>query len=546
MNKSDFRFYTDDFQIKKAKDKDGNDILRIAGIASKEERDSQGEVLKIDGMDLTSFKNGFVNFNHFKSPEYIIGQITKAEKRGKELYVEAELFGELEKARAAYKLTEILEKRKSDRRMQFSIEGKALERDPMDQGVVSKSKLTNIALTLNPINGSTLAQIMKGEVSFEDSLEDPEFSKSEDGFIVDVIDDSGNRITVDKSYNIEVTKAATTTSHEALIPESVDKDMKVQEYEEKKLSKSFFINDKQDNFTSVLKKSEIYDFFFKAIPNIDIESAKRLYQILENQNDKDTMAITKEELQKAFDNLESLASMDIEKGADGGEMTPINFMKSCITKGMSKDDMMKAMKEKYDDMDEEEMEKMYESNFAKKDDSEVKKSEENSELEEIKAKLEKAEAELAEIKKAEDNESDNFEKSISSINKSVAEGFSQVNEILKSFAEDNTNLKDALEKSEQNYQDLANKSQAPKSIQTKNYIQKADDVESENKLNINVPEHRKYIIQKADELIDWNAVESGDKLEKSYGEEVSTFGFGGGMGATMRNRLIKAGIQIEG
>ena len=87
---------------------------------------------------------------------------------------------------------------------------------------------------------------------------------------------------------------------------------------------------------------------------------------------------TTETLQKAFATLEDLAKINdnLSKGdmslgnvsagsKDGGETEPINYMKSLYNKGMSKDEVLKAMKDKYEGMDDEKMEKIY-NHFYKK------------------------------------------------------------------------------------------------------------------------------------------------------------------------------------
>mgnify|MGYP000234621856 CR=1 FL=1 len=81
MSKIDkFKFFVP-VDISKAKDENGNEIMRIAGIASTIDRDSDDEILDPSGFDLSYFmKNGFINWHHQtnNSPESIIGEPTVA------------------------------------------------------------------------------------------------------------------------------------------------------------------------------------------------------------------------------------------------------------------------------------------------------------------------------------------------------------------------------------------------------------------------------------------------------------------------------------
>jgi len=148
--------------------KKSDEEWRIAGVASTENKDFQGEVIKIDGLDISTLeKNGFFNEDHRKGFQNILGKIDKAEKRdddkaGKHLYVEGRLFKTQPGAQAAWNIMNELEKSNDlSKRMQLSVEGKIFKRAGKDKKTIVKAKAENVALTLNPINDHTFASMLK-------------------------------------------------------------------------------------------------------------------------------------------------------------------------------------------------------------------------------------------------------------------------------------------------------------------------------------------------------------------------------------------------
>jgi len=582
----DFKFYSNSFDLVKAKDDDGNEIMRIGGIAATEDIDQQDEVLLVEGMSIDNLVGGLANWQHqsLKNPASIVGIISKAEKRKRGLYLECDLFPEHDMSKSVYKLTKMLNKSSSKQKMAFSIEGKAIERDSFNPKRVTKSIISAVAITPTPVNKSTFAQIIKGEVSMDDSLLDPEFEKSEPNggktLIVDIVDDSGTRIMVDSDYNLTTEKALTSESGSALIEESV-------EGSTKKINKSFFINDENVNFTTILEKSQVYDYFLKAIPEITPNASKRLFTTIvalnKTQGSIMPEQITLETLKKAFENLNILSQMDaseLEKGSSmqtpneetqGGKMTTIEKMSSMVEKGCSKEDIMKAMKEdKEENYDEEEMEKMYESNFGKKKDD-MKKSEESIEDKLAKAqetldllKAEKAKEDEALVKsetletiEAKSNVEElikglqsNFEEKISSF-ETLIKGVISDNELLKSQSsakeDELRKAQDVLEKAQSDYNELANEAKKPKSIQTQAFIQKGETPETfggaSEKMSV---QNRKAILAKADSFIDYDAIDAGNKLEKAYALSLDKYQFEGQVPQGMIKRFRENGIELVG
>jgi hypothetical protein len=582
-NNIDFRFYTEGFTIKKAKDEEGKKVMRIGGIASTNDLDAQGEVLLVEGMDISRLEGATCNWQHqsLKNPASIIGIITKAEKRiGKGLYLECTLFDDSQMAKDVYDLTRRLNKASTKQTMAFSIEGRATHRDEINPKIVTKSIITSTAITPTPINRNTFAEIIKGEVSFEDSLQAPEFEKSKNGLIVDIETKKGNRYTVDEDHNIVIEKAMSSSNSTTIESESLDNEEVNLEYNDKKTKKkkkpkkSFFINEESDNFKGKLNKSQVYDYFLNSIPNLSIGSAKTLYQTVEvlQKSEGNTMSeITKEKLEKAFAILNQVAdsSEDLAKGYN-----PKEFMKSCYDKGMEKSDIFKAMKEKGDDMSDEDMEKEYESEFAskKKEGKEDKKEDkvEKSETKEmtLEDKISKAQSDLEALQAQKDEltksevvetpKEDNTELTKSLINSLESKfdtKFNALGEILKSFQSENESIKTLLStketelaKSEAEREELANKPNAPKSITTKEYLEKGDVSQGKSNGLVLDPanmDHRNIILEKGDLMINWSGVEEGNLLEKSFANDLENFQYGtGGVTAEMREKFNKNGYII--
>ncbi len=143
-----------------SKSEDGE--WKIAGLASTDAVDRQGERIMQKGVDLTPIeqKQGFFNFDHDNSPENTIGAIDGYNQSQEGLYVHGRLFKNHTKAKAVYEIMSSLGK--SDQgRVGLSVEGKVLERDKENPSVITKCQIKNVAVTLNPVNTNTYADIVK-------------------------------------------------------------------------------------------------------------------------------------------------------------------------------------------------------------------------------------------------------------------------------------------------------------------------------------------------------------------------------------------------
>jgi len=178
----DFKFLV---PVDITKSEDGE--MRIGGIAATEDRDAQGEIVKMDGLDISALRDGRGVFNddHRKGFENIVGIIDNADLTDKGLYVEGPLLKN-EKGRNIYEIMQHCKKSNKPPRVQMSIEGKIFKREGKDRKIITKAKIDKIALTLDPVNRSTYADLVKSLVSDDSFFPDaPDSGVSNTGTVVD-------------------------------------------------------------------------------------------------------------------------------------------------------------------------------------------------------------------------------------------------------------------------------------------------------------------------------------------------------------------------
>lgn len=264
----------------------GQEVMRLGGIASTSDEDSDGEFLDPKGFDIRPLINsGMVNWHHQAKgqPATIIGEPTKAEIRPEGLYIETDLYPSSQIARDVWELAQTLEKDSKTRRLGYSIEGKVVKRKSNDKKSpdykrIVKAIITGVAITHQPKNPKTFANIIKGEI--DDDMEE------------------------------EVEEALDTENGKPLKKESVDKKLKNQTF----------------------SKSEAVEKIFKDIPGIDIEKAEKIYLLttkIANMAGKSKKRVTDEDISKAYEalGLELEPAEDIQKGgggcSEGGKTTTI-------------------------------------------------------------------------------------------------------------------------------------------------------------------------------------------------------------------------------
>lgn len=245
--------------------------MRLGGIASTSDEDSDGEFLDPKGFDIKPLINsGMVNWHHQAKgqPATIIGEPSKAEIRPEGLYIETDLYPSSAIARDVWDLAQTLEKDSKTRRLGYSIEGKVVKRKSNDKKSpdykkIVKAIITGVAITHQPKNPKTFANIIKGEI--------------------------------DEDFEDEVEESLYTENGKALKKESVNKKLKNQTF----------------------SKSEAIEKLFKDIPGIDIEKAEKIYLMTSKfAKMKGKKRVTDEDISKAYEalGLEIEAADDIQKG----------------------------------------------------------------------------------------------------------------------------------------------------------------------------------------------------------------------------------------
>ncbi|QDP42845.1 head maturation protease [Bacillus phage vB_BmeM-Goe8] len=117
--------------------------------------DLQDDIIDPSGLDITHFlEHGYINYEHHQGNEYIIGAPTKESYIDPNvgLYVEAKLYKSNPYAKTMWDLANNIAKSGIQRKLGFSIEGFAKERDKSDPRIIKSTYITNVAVTTNPAN----------------------------------------------------------------------------------------------------------------------------------------------------------------------------------------------------------------------------------------------------------------------------------------------------------------------------------------------------------------------------------------------------------
>lgn len=227
--KPDFNFFVPiDFE-KGKNEKTGEKVMKIRGIASTADKDSEGEILDPTGFDLSRFLEiGYLNYNHLSKsdPSKVIGEPTAANiTRNGDLYFEGFLYNGHSTAESVYQMAETLERNGSKRKIGLSIEGRALERNPTNPKHITKALLTGLAITMTPVNGATYMEIVKGtqKQDFTEYEEDM-LQKAEDSKYIFEFSCDSKKYGITKTFSVEeiIEKDMTTSNTAALTPESLD------------------------------------------------------------------------------------------------------------------------------------------------------------------------------------------------------------------------------------------------------------------------------------------------------------------------------------
>ena len=155
--------------------------LEIDMCAGTQVRDSQGEILDIEGADISALTRGegFLNDNHGKGFFNRVGQVTFAKKifkaedcederqkyfweksKAPYIYVKGHLYDDEDhpNARAAAAILRSVHKSDAPLKIKASVEGGTVSRGIKDPSILARTKITGVALTFSPANHATLVE----------------------------------------------------------------------------------------------------------------------------------------------------------------------------------------------------------------------------------------------------------------------------------------------------------------------------------------------------------------------------------------------------
>lgn len=174
-----FRFYLNidiDPEIQKSNssneplDESRYDNMVFSGLASDATEDAEEESLDPNGFVYDRFlKYGLFNLDHLptRSPinksRFWIGEPLDAYVKDGKFFVKGKLWKKSPEARVFWDKVIEMKESGSTRKPGMSVEGKALERNPKNPKRVTKALITNVALTMVPVNPSTYLDIEKSK-----------------------------------------------------------------------------------------------------------------------------------------------------------------------------------------------------------------------------------------------------------------------------------------------------------------------------------------------------------------------------------------------
>lgn len=175
--------------------------LEIDMIAGSQLRDTQGEMLSVEGADITDLLNGNgrLNDNHGKGFFNSIGRVTGAKKilkaedcendrhryfwekvKAPYIYVKGILYDDDEhpNAKAAAAILRNIHKSDTPLKLKASVEGGVVARGSVDERLLARTKIHSVALTFTPANNATLVEPISLEKSDYSSEQDAALIKS--------------------------------------------------------------------------------------------------------------------------------------------------------------------------------------------------------------------------------------------------------------------------------------------------------------------------------------------------------------------------------
>ncbi len=256
---------------------------KIAGLASTESKDLQGEILLRSGLDLSPIdqNKGWLNFDHSSKLEDRLGTLDGYSITDKGLMVSGTLFKHVPKAQAVQQIMASLKEQGQIGRCGLSVEGVITGRSSTDSKIITGAKINAVAITFSPVNTDTYVDLVKSmshsTLDFDSTSspqniienlnlkpsEQPVFTASQ------VIDLLAKTLSVGSGYATEIPSqmsGGTALSMESLNKEPVD----VSSKEEKKKK------EKEENETIVLK-SKMSSAMIKANMTLILDKISVLY-----------------------------------------------------------------------------------------------------------------------------------------------------------------------------------------------------------------------------------------------------------------------------
>lgn len=209
-----FKFFAEVDIVEKGKnvlpkdDPDRYNNMEFSGVAADSTWDAEGESLDPKGFVYDRFlKSGLLNLDHLpsRSPvnksRFWLGEPISATVKDGKFFVKGKLWKNSPEARAFWDKAIEMKESGSTRKPGMSVEGKALERDPKDPRKVTKALITNVALTMTPVNPSTFLDISK---SCQGPLDMSNPKDLQTAMIICEFEENGNLYQINKSFKMTV------------------------------------------------------------------------------------------------------------------------------------------------------------------------------------------------------------------------------------------------------------------------------------------------------------------------------------------------------
>lgn len=313
----EFKFYVPIDLVKSSK-APANGEMVLEGLAGSGDTDSEGENLDYEKFDTS--RMFYVNWEHGTQAADVVGVIKEKQINKGKIFLKASLFTDYDKAVDIFNLQKRLESH--GEHLGFSVEGKVIERDPINPKVVKKAELYGVAICKVPVNATTYAKIAKAFNS--EVIEEEE--EEEEGL-----------------------EKMTTGDMGPAIPESVEKKKNI---------------NKDCKKVEILSKSQVYIRIFDRFTK-QPSLADGIYNLIKSISKMEKKPITEDQIRKAEEILgivsETSAGSDVEEikkselTGPAGDMAPggdtqggnISVLKKSMDKAKEEYELKKA---KYEEL----------------------------------------------------------------------------------------------------------------------------------------------------------------------------------------------------